>query len=42
MELKLTSNLALVSDFTNEIGLAIATALAREGAQVIINARSAC
>ena len=40
MDLKLTNKLALVSGSTKGIGLAIATALAREAAQVIINGRT--
>jgi NAD(P)-dependent dehydrogenase (short-subunit alcohol dehydrogenase family) len=40
MDLKLTEKLALVSGSTKGIGLAIATALAREGARVIINGRT--
>ena len=40
MDLQLNGKLALVSGSTAGIGLAIATALAREGAQVIINGRS--
>jgi NAD(P)-dependent dehydrogenase (short-subunit alcohol dehydrogenase family) len=40
MDLKLTSKLALVSGSTAGIGLAIATALAHEGARVIINGRT--
>jgi len=40
MDLELTGKLALVSGSTAGIGLAIATALAREGARVIINGRS--
>jgi NAD(P)-dependent dehydrogenase (short-subunit alcohol dehydrogenase family) len=41
MDLHLTDKLALVSGSTKGIGLAIATGLAREGAIVIINGRSA-
>ena len=37
MDLKLTDKRALVSGSTKGIGLAIATALAREGACVVIN-----
>src|SRR5713226_1704926 len=40
MDLKLTDKRALVSGSTKGIGLAIATALAREGARVIINGRT--
>jgi NAD(P)-dependent dehydrogenase (short-subunit alcohol dehydrogenase family) len=40
MDLQLTGKLALVSGSTKGIGLAIATALAREGAEVIVNGRS--
>jgi len=40
MDLKLTNKLALVSGSTAGIGFAIATALAREGAAVIINGRT--
>src|SRR5437660_959562 len=40
MELKLTGKRALVSGSTKGIGLAIATALAREGTGVIINGRT--
>jgi len=40
MDLQLKNRLALVSGSTAGIGLAIATALAREGARVIINGRS--
>jgi NAD(P)-dependent dehydrogenase (short-subunit alcohol dehydrogenase family) len=40
MELKLVNHTALVSGSTAGIGLAIATALAREGAMVIINGRT--
>src|SRR5258708_15829051 len=40
MDLKLTGKLALVSGSTKGIGLAIATALAREGARVVINGRT--
>jgi NAD(P)-dependent dehydrogenase (short-subunit alcohol dehydrogenase family) len=40
MDLKLTGKLALVSGSTAGIGLAIAEALAREGARVIVNGRS--
>jgi NAD(P)-dependent dehydrogenase (short-subunit alcohol dehydrogenase family) len=39
MELKLTEKLALVSGSTKGIGLAIATASAREGSRVVINGR---
>jgi NAD(P)-dependent dehydrogenase (short-subunit alcohol dehydrogenase family) len=39
MDLKLTDKLALVSGSTKGIGLAIATGLAREGAEVIVNGR---
>jgi NAD(P)-dependent dehydrogenase (short-subunit alcohol dehydrogenase family) len=39
MDLQLTDKLALVSGSTKGIGLAIATGLAREGANVIINGR---
>lgn len=41
MNLQLSDKLALVSGSSKGIGLAIATGLAREGARVIINARSA-
>lgn len=41
MDLQLKGRLALVSGSTAGIGLAIATALAHEGARVIINGRSA-
>jgi short-subunit dehydrogenase involved in D-alanine esterification of teichoic acids len=41
MDLKLTAHTALVSGSTAGIGLAIATALAQEGATVIINGRTA-
>jgi NAD(P)-dependent dehydrogenase (short-subunit alcohol dehydrogenase family) len=41
MDLKLTNKRALVSGSTKGIGLAIASALAREGARVIINGRTA-
>jgi NAD(P)-dependent dehydrogenase (short-subunit alcohol dehydrogenase family) len=41
MDLHLTDKLALVSGSTKGIGLAIATGLAREGATVIVNGRSA-
>jgi NAD(P)-dependent dehydrogenase (short-subunit alcohol dehydrogenase family) len=41
MNLQLTDKLALVSGSSKGIGLAIATGLAREGARVIINARTA-
>lgn len=41
MDLKLTSQLALVTASTGGIGREIATALAREGATVIINGRNA-
>jgi NAD(P)-dependent dehydrogenase (short-subunit alcohol dehydrogenase family) len=37
MNLKLTDKTALVSGSTKGIGFAIATGLAREGAQVIVN-----
>lgn len=40
MDLQLTDKLALVSGSTKGIGFAIATALAREGARVILNGRS--
>src|SRR6202035_5281133 len=40
MDLQLRGKLALVSGSTAGIGLAIATALAREGARVIINGRA--
>jgi NAD(P)-dependent dehydrogenase (short-subunit alcohol dehydrogenase family) len=40
MDLQLNGKKALVSGSTKGIGLAIATALAREGAHVVINARS--
>jgi NAD(P)-dependent dehydrogenase (short-subunit alcohol dehydrogenase family) len=40
MDLQLTDKIALVSGSTKGIGLAIATGLAREGANVIINGRS--
>jgi NAD(P)-dependent dehydrogenase (short-subunit alcohol dehydrogenase family) len=40
MDLQLTDKLALVSGSTKGIGLAIATGLAREGVNVIINGRS--
>src|SRR6266478_1193604 len=40
MDLKLTGKRALVSGSTKGIGLAIATALAREGARVVINGRT--
>ncbi len=40
MDLQLGGKLALVSGSTKGIGLAIATALAREGAEVIVNGRS--
>jgi NAD(P)-dependent dehydrogenase (short-subunit alcohol dehydrogenase family) len=40
MDLKLTDQRALVSGSTKGIGLAIATALAREGARVVINGRT--
>jgi len=41
MDLKLTGKTALVSGSTRGIGLAVATGLAREGARVIVNGRSA-
>lgn len=41
MDLNLTDKLALVTGSTKGIGLAIATGLAREGAAVIVNGRSA-
>jgi len=41
MDLQLTDKLALVSGSTKGIGLAIATGLAREGARVIVNGRTA-
>ena len=40
MDLKLTEKRALVTGSTKGIGLAIATALAREGAAVVLNGRS--
>jgi NAD(P)-dependent dehydrogenase (short-subunit alcohol dehydrogenase family) len=40
MDLKLTNKVALVSASTAGIGLAIATALAQEGASVVVNGRS--
>jgi NAD(P)-dependent dehydrogenase (short-subunit alcohol dehydrogenase family) len=40
MDLKLTNKRALVSGSTKGIGLAIATALAREGCRVVINGRT--
>jgi NAD(P)-dependent dehydrogenase (short-subunit alcohol dehydrogenase family) len=40
MDLQLTNKLALVSGSTKGIGLAIVTALAREGARVIVNGRT--
>ncbi len=40
MDLKLTDKLALVTGSTKGIGLAIVTALAREGARVIVNGRT--
>jgi NAD(P)-dependent dehydrogenase (short-subunit alcohol dehydrogenase family) len=40
MDLQLGGKLALVSGSTKGIGLAIATVLAREGAEVIVNGRS--
>ena len=39
MDLQLKNKLALVSGSTAGIGLAIAEALAREGARVIVNGR---
>ena len=39
MDLQLTDRLALVSGSTAGIGFAIAEALAREGARVIVNGR---
>ncbi|HTP39477.1 MAG TPA: SDR family oxidoreductase [Steroidobacteraceae bacterium] len=41
MDLQLTGKRAIVSGSTKGIGLAIATSLAREGAQVVINGRTA-
>lgn len=41
MDLKLADYMALVSGSTAGIGLAIATALAKEGATIIINGRTA-
>lgn len=41
MDLKLTGKQALITGSTKGIGLAIATALAREGARVILNGRTA-
>ena len=41
MDLKLTDKTALVSGSTKGIGFAIATVLAREGARVIVNGRTA-
>ena len=40
MDVQLTNRLALVTGSTAGIGLAIATALAREGTAVIVNGRS--
>jgi NAD(P)-dependent dehydrogenase (short-subunit alcohol dehydrogenase family) len=40
MDLQLTNKRALISGSTKGIGLAIATALAREGARVVINGRT--
>src|SRR5437879_13913374 len=40
MDLKLTGKRAIVSGSTKGIGLAIATALAREGVRVVINGRT--
>jgi NAD(P)-dependent dehydrogenase (short-subunit alcohol dehydrogenase family) len=40
MDLKLTKKLALITGSTAGIGYAIAEALAREGARVIVNGRS--
>ena len=40
MDLKIANKLALVSGSTKGIGHAIAVALAREGARVIVNGRS--
>ena len=40
MDLQLTGKLALVSGSTKGIGLAIATGLARESANVIVNGRT--
>ncbi len=40
MDLQLTSKVALVTGSTKGIGFAIAVALAREGARVIVNGRS--
>lgn len=40
MDLKLTDKLALISGSTKGIGFAIAVALAREGARVIVNGRT--
>lgn len=40
MDLKLTDKCAFVSGSTKGIGLAIATALAQEGARVVINGRT--
>ena len=40
MDLKLTNKLALVTGSTAGIGYAIAEALAREGARVIVNGRT--
>ena len=40
MDLQLDGKLALVSGSTAGIGFAIANALAREGARVIVNGRS--
>ncbi len=41
MDLKISDKLALVSGSSKGIGLAVATGLAREGARVILNGRSA-
>jgi NAD(P)-dependent dehydrogenase (short-subunit alcohol dehydrogenase family) len=40
MDLKLTNKIALISGSTAGIGLAIATALAQEGASVVVNGRT--